>query len=382
MKPAKPHISVAPMLDWTDRHCRYFHRLLSPHARLYTEMVTTGALLHGDADRHLRCDPAEKYVALQLGGSEAEDLALCAKMGADYGYDEINLNCGCPSERVQKGAFGACLMKEPDMVARCVEAMAKAVNIPVTVKCRIGIDDVEAEPFLRDFIRAVSNAGCGAFIIHARKAWLKGLSPKENRDIPPLDYTLPAKMKAEFPHLHIILNGGIKTVAQIKDFLPRAAPGGAFTGQADDAGCAWYMDGDTPEDGGEDNGTLKNGGEDEDKGASKSAHKDACNDDAHYDGVMIGREAYQNPGILLAIERDIFGNGETLSMEEAVLAMIPYIERQMRDHGTPMKSITRHMTGLFSGQRGSRAWRRALSTEPHHEGAGPHILEQALARLG
>lgn len=315
------HISIAPMLDWTDRHCRYFHRILSPNARLYTEMVTTGALLHGDADRHLRHDPAEKYVALQLGGSEPDDLAICARMGADYGYDEINLNCGCPSERVQKGAFGACLMNEPDLVARCVESMAKAVDTPVTVKCRIGIDDVEAEPFLRQFLKTVSNAGCGMFIIHARKAWLKGLSPKENREIPPLDYNLAAKMKQEFPHLEIIVNGGIKTVDETRSHLSR------------------------------------------------------------FDGVMIGREAYQNPQILLDLENDIFKNPDTISAPDAVLAMIPYIERQMRDHGTPMKSITRHMIGLFQGRRGSRAWRRALSTQQHLESATPKLLENALQEL-
>ena len=332
----KPHISIAPMMDWTDRHCRYFHRLLSPNARLYTEMVTTGALLYGDADRHLRFNAEEHYVALQLGGSEPDDLAACAAMGEHYGYDEINLNCGCPSERVQKGAFGACLMREPDLVARSVEAMARAVKIPVTVKCRIGVDDVEAEPFLRRFITLVSKAGCGMFIIHARKAWLKGLSPKENREIPPLDYDLAARISREFPHLHIILNGGIKTVGQIASFLPALGP--------------------TPQ---------------------------AADDDGKqiFNGVMIGREAYQNPGILLDIEREIFGNAQVLTMRDAALAMIPYIERQMRDHGVPMKSITRHMIGLFSGQRGSRAWRRALSIEPHKDGASPRLLERAVLEI-
>lgn len=338
---AIPHISIAPMMDWTDRHCRYFHRLLSPHTRLYTEMVTTGALLHGDVDRHLRFNACEKYVALQLGGSEPDDLATCAKMAADYGYDEINLNCGCPSERVQKGAFGACLMNEPDLVARCVESMAKSVNLPVTVKCRIGIDDVESEPFLRRFVQTISDAGCGMFVIHARKAWLKGLSPKENREIPPLDYDLAAQMKQEFPHLEIIVNGGIKTVEQIKTFLqchPEAQP--------------------------------------KDLGILRSAQNDTC-----FDGVMIGREAYQNPAILLDIERDIFNNPSPLSANDAVLAMIPYIEQQVRDHGTPMKSITRHMIGLFQGQRGSRAWRRALSTQAHLPAATPKLLETALLEL-
>lgn len=317
----KAHISIAPMLDWTDRHCRYFHRLLSPNVRLYTEMVTTGALIHGDADRHLRFDPAEHPVALQLGGSEADDLATAAKMGADYGYNEINLNCGCPSERVQKGAFGACLMNEPDTVAACVESMARAVNIPVTVKCRIGIDDVESEPFLRRFIESVSNAGCDTFIIHARKAWLKGLSPKQNREVPPLDYDLPARIKADYPHLNIILNGGIKTIADAQNHLQR------------------------------------------------------------FDGVMIGREAYQNPGLLLDIEKEIFGNPDPLGLRDAVLAMIPYIEQQARDHGTPMKSITRHMIGLFGGQRGSRAWRRTLSVDTHKVDASPRLLQNALEQI-
>lgn len=317
----QPHISVAPMMDWTDRHCRFFHRLLSPNVRLYTEMVTTGALLHGDVDRHLRFDPSEKYVALQLGGSEPEDLATAAKMGADYGYDEINLNCGCPSERVQKGAFGACLMREPDLVARGVEAMANAVDIPVTVKCRIGIDDVEPYPFLHRFITDISNAGCKMVIIHARKAWLQGLSPKENREVPPLDYDLAALMKSEFPHLEIIVNGGIKTVEETKSHLSR------------------------------------------------------------FDGVMIGREAYQNPLLLSQLETDVFGNADAVSAQEAVHAMIPYIERQMKDHGTPINSVTRHMIGLFGGQRGSRAWRRALSTLPHQDGTKPDFLAAALNEL-
>ncbi len=322
MNKATPHISVAPMMDWTDRHCRFFHRLLSPNVRLYTEMVTTGALLHGDVDRHLRFDPYEKYVALQLGGSEPDDLATCAKMGADYGYDEINLNCGCPSERVQKGAFGACLMAEPAFVARGVEAMAKAVDIPVTVKCRIAIDEHEPYPFLHRFITDISNAGCRMVIVHARKAWLKGLSPKENREVPPLDYDLAARMKTEFPHLEIIVNGGIKTVGETKSHLQR------------------------------------------------------------FDGVMIGREAYQNPELLSALERDIFGNAAARPANDAVLEMIPYIEKQMKDHGTPINTVTRHMIGLFGGQRGSRAWRRELSTRPHLPDAKPAFLQEALKSFG
>ncbi len=306
------------MLDWTDRHCRYFHRLLSPNARLYTEMVTTGALIYGDRDRHLRFNAQEKYVALQLGGSEPEALAECAKMGEQYGYDEINLNCGCPSERVQKGAFGACLMAEPDLVASCVESMAKALNIPVTVKCRIGIDDCDPEKFLRAFIKPIADAGCGMFVIHARKAWLKGLSPKENRTVPPIDYALPAAIKAEYPHLQIVVNGEVKTVEHVLTHFQS------------------------------------------------------------FDGAMIGREAYQNPAILLDIEREVFGTQNLRTMQEAVLEMIPYIEQQARDHGTPMKSITRHMIGLFQGERGSRAWRRTLSVETHRDDATPQILRDAL----
>lgn len=320
---AKPHISIAPMMDWTDRHCRYFHRLLSPNVRLYTEMVTTGALIHGDADRYLRFNAQEHYVALQLGGSEPADLAVCARMGEDYGYDEINLNCGCPSERVQKGAFGACLMAEPKTVADCVEAMKNAVAIPVTVKCRIGIDDCDEYELVRTFVKNVSNAGCEMFIIHARKAWLKGLSPKENREKPPIRYDIAARLKQEFPHLQIILNGEIKTTDHIRTHI-----------------------------------------------------------DAGFDGMMIGREAYQNPSILLDIERDIFGSQNTLTKEQVIRAMIPYIEEQSARYGTPMKSITRHMIGLFQGERGSRGWRRTLSTEAHLTQVDSNVIEKALALVG
>ena len=375
------HISIAPMMDWTDRHCRYFHRLLSPNVRLYTEMVTTGALLHGDVDRHLRFNDIEHYVALQLGGSEPADLATAAKMGEDYGYDEINLNCGCPSERVQRGAFGACLMAEPDTVADCVAAMKKAVNIPVTVKCRIGIDDSEDYVFLRDFVARVADAGCEMFIIHARKAWLKGLSPKENREIPPLDYSMPARIKAEFPNLQIIVNGGIKTIDEISSFLhsPSCHPG---------KGEAFIRD--LPD-------------------KIRKIPGQARDDRAGVDGVMIGREAYHNPSILLDIEREIFGNAQTCHPErlpchpersegsqeilqtlprlqndkkaEVVKAMIPYIEEQQSKYGTPINSVTRHMIPLFQGERGSRAWRRALSTEPHKEGTKADFLLKALSLL-
>lgn len=337
----KPHISVAPMMDWTDRHCRFFHRLLSPNVRLYTEMVTTGALLHGDIDRHLRFNEAEKYVALQLGGSDAPDLAECAKMGEQYGYDEINLNCGCPSERVQKGAFGACLMAEPALVASCVESMVKSVKIPVTVKCRIGIDDHDPETFLRAFIKPIAEAGCNMFVIHARKAWLKGLSPKENRTVPPIDYDLPAAIKAEYPHLDIIVNGEVKTIEQVRHFL----------------GCH-------PE-------------RSEGSRILRSAQNDTY---GAFDGAMIGREAYQSPSILLDLEREVFGNSNARTPQQAVLDMIPYIEEQMRDHGTPMKSITRHMIGLFRDERGSRKWRRNLSEISAHPHAdNPQVfIEQAL----
>ncbi len=310
-----PDISVAPMMDWTDRHCRYFLRLLSPHARLYTEMVTTGALIHGDRDRHLAYSEAEHPLALQLGGSDPAALATCAKMGEDYGYHEINLNCGCPSDRVQNGAFGACLMKDPTRVADSVAAMSAAVKIPVTVKCRIGVDDCDEIPFLMNFIETVKAAGCGTFIIHARKAWLNGLSPKENREVPPLRYDIAAMVKDRHPDLHIIVNGGITTLEQVSGF--------------------------------------------------QSA----------FDGVMIGREAYHNPFFLADIEHRFFGR--PLPDRAAIaLAMIPYIERQERDFGTPVKSVTRHLLGLYQGQHGGKAWRRVLSTEAFK----PRVRADALLR--
>jgi tRNA-dihydrouridine synthase A len=298
-----PYISVAPMLDWTDRHCRYFHRLLSPNAHLYSEMITTGALIHGDPDRHLRMSKAEHPVALQLGGNNPKDLAVCAKMGEDYGYNEINLNCGCPSDRVQNGAFGACLMDSPAIVAECVSVMREAVNVPVTVKCRIGIDHVEEEPFLEAFLREVSAAGCTRFVVHARKAWLKGLSPKENREIPPLRYDIVEKMYDKFPDLTLILNGGIKSVEDVQNHL------------------------------------------------------------RIFDGVMVGREAYQNPWVLTEFESTIFGTSNLMTRDEVALAMIPYIEEQNALYGTPAKSITRHILGLYNGLSGAKAWRRALSEQ-------------------
>ena len=310
-------ISVAPMMDWTDRHCRYFHRLISPNAKLYTEMVTTGALIHGDKERFLRFDAAEHPVALQLGGSEADALARCAEMGAKHGYDEVNLNCGCPSDRVQSGAFGACLMREPDHVANCVAAMTEAVDIPVTVKCRIGIDKEDSFEFLDRFVGSIADKGCKTFIIHARSAWLKGLSPKENRDVPPLNYERVREIKDKYPKLRIILNGGVTEMAQI----------------------------------------------DEAKGL---------------DGVMIGREAYQNPYWMADIERKVFGNHDILGRDKIARKMIPYIEKQMAEFDTPVKSITRHMMGLYHHQPGAKQWRRALSQYPYDDNAGSEVIEKAL----
>lgn len=317
----KPHISVAPMMDWTDRHFRYFMRMISPNALLYTEMVTTGALIHGDTERFLRFDDSEHPIALQLGGSDPDDLARCAEMGQKFGYDEINLNCGCPSDRVQNGRIGACLMKEPDHVALCIEKMAQSVDIPVTVKCRIGVDDQDDQKSLDEFVEKIADKNCTTFIIHARKAWLKGLSPKENREVPPLDYDRVKAVKEKYPHLNIILNGGIKEVSQIQNQL-------------------------------------------------KSL-----------DGVMIGREAYSNPYIFADIERDIFGNDNLQTREEIALAMIPYALNEHEAYGTPIKSITRHIIGLFHQQPGARAWRRALSTLPYENGATPAVIEEALKAM-
>jgi tRNA-dihydrouridine synthase A len=299
-------MSVAPMMDWTDRHCRYFHRLLSRHALLYTEMVTTGALLHGDVARHLRFNAEEHPVALQLGGSEPADLAQCAALGQQWGYNEINLNCGCPSERVQRGAFGACLMAEPQLVADCVKAMVDVVNVPVTVKHRIGIDKNESYEFVRDFVGTVSEAGCSTFIVHARSAWLKGLSPKENREVPPLRYALVNQLKQEFPHLTIAVNGGITTAEQVHHHLEQL------------------------------------------------------------DGVMIGREAYHNPWWLASWDTSFFGAPEegeeaALSREAVEEKMCDYMVREAALNGTPWSAIARHMLGLRHGLTGSRRWRQVWS---------------------
>lgn len=293
-------LSVAPMMAWTDRHCRYFHRLLAPGALLYTEMVHSGAVLFGDAARHLAFDPAEHPVALQLGGSEPDDLARAASVGEAFGYDEVNLNCGCPSERVQRGAFGACLMREPARVAECVAAMRAAVAVPVTVKCRIGVDDSEEFDFLASFVAEVAAAGCTTFAVHGRKAWLKGLSPKENREIPPLRHEVVHRLKREFPALTVVLNGGLRD--------PEVAAAQL----------------------------------------------------AHVDGVMIGREAYENPWSLTGFAREALGPRTAPPREAVVEAMAAYAGRQAVS-GVPLKSVTRHMLGLYNGLPGARAFRRRLS---------------------
>jgi tRNA-dihydrouridine synthase A len=305
------------MLDWTDRHCRYLLRLISRRTLLYTEMVTTGALIHGDRERHLGFDPAEHPVAIQLGGSSPEDLAACALMAQDRGYDEINLNVGCPSDRVQNGRFGACLMAEPALVADCVAAMKAAATLPITVKTRIGIDHRDSYEELVEFVGQVVAAGCDALVVHARKAWLQGLSPRENREIPPLRYDVVERLKADFPALPIALNGGVTTLTQAKDLLARL------------------------------------------------------------DGVMIGREAYQNPWVLAEADRVIFGDGEQSPSRRGVLdAYIPYVERNLAA-GVPLNAMTRHILGLFQGRPGARAWRRHLSENAHRPGAGVEVLRTA-----
>lgn len=315
-------LSVAPMMDWTDRDCRYMLRLISQHSLLYTEMVTTGALIHGDRVRFLAHDQREYPLALQLGGSEPEELALCAKMGEEAGYDEINLNVGCPSDRVQSGRFGACLMAEPALVAEGVAAMQAVVNIPVTVKTRLGIDEYDSYEFLTDFIDKVSAAGCEIFILHARNAWLKGLSPKENRDVPPLNYERVYQIKKDYPHLHVDINGGIHTLDEVSQHLE------------------------------------------------------------HVDGVMMGRAVYHNPYLLAEADEKIFGQTQpVLSRHEVIETMLPYIEQRMQQ-GRPLKSITRHLLGLFQGVPGARRWRRHLSENAHLPGAGIETLQKALTLVG
>jgi tRNA-dihydrouridine synthase A len=310
---------VAPMMDWTDRHCRRFHRVLTKRARLYTEMVTTAAVLHGDRRRLLGHDTSEHPLALQLGGSEAADLAACARIGEDFGYDEINLNVGCPSDRVQEGRFGACLMAEPQLVADCVAAMKGAVRIPVTLKCRIGIDDQDPQLALSTLAHAVVAAGADALIVHARKAWLKGLSPRENRDIPPLDYDLVYRLKAELPYVPVIINGGIAGLDDARRHLQ------------------------------------------------------------HVDGVMLGRAAYKEPWRLLAVDSELFGaSGAPMTMKDALGAMIDYVEAEMAD-GTRLHTITRHLLGAFHAVPGTRAFRRYLAENASGSVAGANVLREAMA---
>jgi tRNA-dihydrouridine synthase A len=319
--PSSHRLCVAPMMAWTDRHERYFLRLIARHVRLYTEMIPVGAILHGDAGRFLRFDPAEHPVALQLGGADPDDLARCAETGQHMGYDEINLNVGCPSGRVQNARFGACLMAEPDLVARCVAAMAAAVDVPVTVKTRIGIDDQDSYDFLARLVEAIAGAGCTTLILHARKALLGGLNPKQNREIPPLRYDVVARVKQDFPGLQVVANGGVRTLEQARARLAEA------------------------------------------------------------DGVMIGREAYQNPYCLAAWQQELLGTTDALpGREEVVADLLPYVERELTE-GTPLKAITRHLMGLFNGLPGARAWRRHLSEAAHRSGAGPEVIRQALAPL-
>ena len=306
------------MMEWTDRNCRFFHRLLTRHALLYTEMVTTGAVLHGDRARLLGFDPFEQPVALQLGGCDPSALAQSASIGADFGYSEINLNVGCPSDRVQEGRFGACLMAEPALVADCVRAMRESVQVPVTVKCRIGIDDQDDYAFLERFVATVREAGVDTFIVHARKAFLQGLSPKENREVPPLRYEVPLQLKQEHPDLVVVLNGGLKTVAQVRDWLPR------------------------------------------------------------FDGVMLGRQAYHEPYLLAELQREFVDPGAAMPTRECIVARYAdYVERMLAEgHRLPL--MLRHIHGLFAGFPGARSWRRFLSEQGARPGAGAAVLRASL----
>ena len=305
------------MLDWTDRHERYFLRLISKHALLYTEMVTTGALIHGDRQRHLQFNKEEHPVALQLGGSEPSELSDCALMAEDEGYDEVNINVGCPSERVQKGSFGACLMAEPNLIAECVSMMRQQVSIPITVKHRIGIDDKDSYEELVHFVKTISQAGCKTFIIHARKAWLKGLSPKENREIPPLRYDIAYQIKKDFPELEIIINGGIKTLVECDEHLQQV------------------------------------------------------------DGVMLGREIYHNPYVMAEVDQQIYGStDDVLSRKQILQQFIEYVESQLAQD-VYLKHMSRHILGLFHGVAGAKAWRRHISENSYKAGAGIEVLQDA-----
>ncbi|MCC0017307.1 MAG: tRNA dihydrouridine(20/20a) synthase DusA [Rhodobiaceae bacterium] len=320
-QPPAYRFSVAPMMDWTDRHCRAFHRVLTRRALLYTEMVTADAVIHGVRERLIGFGASEHPVALQLGGSEPGKLAEAARIGADFGYDEINLNCGCPSDRVQSGAFGACLMAEPDLVARCVATMKAAVSVPVTVKCRIGIDDQDSEQALSTFARAVVDAGTDVLIVHARKAWLKGLSPRQNRDVPPLDYARVYRLKQAMPEVPVVINGGIASLDEAEAHL------------------------------------------------------------AHVDGVMLGRTAYHDPWLLAGVDERIFGAPAPVTERaEAVNAMLPYIADRLAQ-GDRLNRVVRHMLGLYAGVPGARAFRRILTVDSLADGAGGEVVEAALAAI-
>lgn len=339
-------LSIAPMLDYTDRHERYFLRLLSKHILLYTEMVTAFALLHGDPQRFLRHNPADNPCALQLGGSIPADLARCAKMGEDAGYQEINLNCGCPSDRVQSGAFGACLMREADRVAECVAAMQAVVKIPVTVKHRIGIDHDDSWEFFENFVNTVAAAGCNVFIVHARKAWLKGLSPKENRERPPLNYGFAYRIKQENPHLNISLNGGVRSLEAVEKLLAGVSTRGL-----------------TP-----------------DQGGPVGKLPDYA--PVPLDGVMVGREAYENPWFLATADSRIYGVADQspATQKELMEAYYPYMQTQL-DEGCPLNIMTRHLMGMFGGIKGSRRFRQILSDSATSKGAGLEVLRAAVAAV-
>lgn len=314
-------LSVAPMMDCTDHHCRYLLRLLSRHTLLYSEMVPAAGIVHAEAGRFLRMDPAEHPVAVQFGGSQPEELAECARQAAAWGFDEINLNVGCPSDRVQSGRFGACLMREPERVAACVQAVRRETTLPVTVKTRIGVDECDSLDFLAGFVEQVAEAGCQTFIIHARKAWLQGLSPRQNREVPPLDYERVAAIKGAFPELEVILNGGVDSLETASQWLARL------------------------------------------------------------DGVMMGREAYSNPYLLARADQRIFGDAAQIpSRKEALSDYLPYVEARRRE-GVPLNAMSRHLLGLFQGCPGARAWRRFISENAHQPDAGPEILEQAAMRV-
>ena len=321
-RPGQSRVAIAPMMDWTDRHCRYFLRMLSPRVRLYTEMITAAALVHGNRRHLLDFHPVEHPVALQLGGSDPGLMAAAAAYGATAGYDEININVGCPSDRVQSGQFGACLMAAPDTVAACVRAMRAATDVPVTIKTRIGIDDQDSYGFLLRFVETAAAAGCETFVVHARKAILEGLSPKDNRRVPPLDYERIYRLKREHPALRIVLNGGVTSTQEVLRHLE------------------------------------------------------------HVDGVMIGRQAYQHPWFLVEVEHAL-GSGEQAAMSRRAVVerMRPYMEQQLAA-GTELKHMTRHLLGLYSGQPGARAWRRTLSEHSHRRGAGIEVIDEALARVG